>query len=134
MIRNIVFDMGNVMIRFDPLYFMDREEITDPEDRKLVLNELYGAADADADKFIELYNNGDDPIKLKDVVIKKDEEETWKGLEGEVIMGHSFFTIVGAKGTTPRGFSSCFSIKKSFLVEIYDPNNKLVDWFQRGEK
>ena len=101
---------------------------------KLVLNELYGAADNDADKFIELYNNGDDPIKLKDVVIKKDEEETWKGLEGEVIMGHSFFTIVGAKGTTPRGFSSGFSSKKSVLVEIYDPNNNLVDRFQRGEK
>ena len=101
---------------------------------KLVLNELYGAADSDADKFIELYNNGDDPIKLKDVVIKKDEEETWKGLEGEVIMGHSFFTIVGAKGTTPRGFSSGFSSKKSVLVEIYDPNNNLVDRFQRGEK
>ncbi len=101
---------------------------------KLVLNELYGAADNDADKFIELYNNGDDPIKLKGVVIKKDEEETWRGLEGEVIMGHSFFTIVGAKGTTPRGFSSGFSSKKSVLVEIYDPNNNLVDKFQRGEK
>ena len=101
---------------------------------KLVLNELYGAADADSEKFIELYNNGDDPIKLKDVVIKKDEEETWKGLDGEVIMGHSFFTIVGAKGTTPRGFSSGFSNKKSVLVELYDPNNNLVDRFQRGEK
>ena len=41
MIRNIVFDMGNVMIRFDPAYFMDREGITDPGDRKLVLNELF---------------------------------------------------------------------------------------------
>lgn len=101
---------------------------------KLVLNELYGAADADAEKFIELYNNGDDPIKLKDVVIKKDEEETWRGLDGEVIMGHSFFTIVGAKNTTPRGFSSGFSSKKSVLVEIYDPNNNLMDRFQRGEK
>lgn len=101
---------------------------------KLVLNELYGAADADAEKFIELYNNGDDPIKLKDVVIKKDEEETWRGLDGEVIMGHSFFTIVGAKNTTPRGFSSGFSSKKSVLVEIYDPNNNLIDRFQRGEK
>ena len=49
-------------------------------------------------------------------------------------MGHSFFTIVGAKGTTPRGFSSGFSSKKSVLVEIYDPNNNLVDRFQRGEK
>jgi len=41
MIRNIVFDMGNVMIRFDPGHFMDCEGIYDPEDRKLVLNELF---------------------------------------------------------------------------------------------
>lgn len=101
---------------------------------KLVLNELYGAADADSEKFIELYNNGDDPIKLKDVVIKKDEAEVWRGLAGEVIMGHSFFTIVGAKGTTERGISSGFSSKKSVLIELYDPNNNLVDKFQRGEK
>ena len=101
---------------------------------KLVLNELYAAADADEGKYIELYNNGDDPIKLKDVVIKKDENEAWKGLAGEVIMGHSYFTIVGAKGTTPRGLSSGFSNKKSVLIELYDPNNNLVDKFQRGEK
>ncbi|MBQ6166499.1 MAG: lamin tail domain-containing protein [Muribaculaceae bacterium] len=101
---------------------------------KLVLNELYGAADNDAEKFIELYNNGDDPIKLKDVVIKKDEGVAWTGLAGEVIMGHSFFTIVGAKGTTERGISSGFSSKKSVLIELYDPNNNLIDKFQRGEK
>ena len=41
MIRNIVFDMGNVVIRFDPVYFLDRAGITEPEDRKLVLNELF---------------------------------------------------------------------------------------------
>ena len=41
MIRNIVFDMGNVVIRFDPSYFMDRAGLNDPEDRKLVLNELF---------------------------------------------------------------------------------------------
>ena len=88
----------------------------------------------DAEKFIELYNNGDDPIKLKDVVIKKDEGVAWTGLAGEVIMGHSFFTIVGAKGTTERGISSGFSSKKSVLIELYDPNNNLIDKFQRGEK
>ena len=101
---------------------------------KLVLNELYAAADADSEKYIELYNNGDDPIKLKDVVIKKDESESWRGLAGEVIMGHSYFTIVGAKGTTERGLSSGFSNKKSVLIELYDPNNNLIDKFQRGEK
>ena len=99
-----------------------------------MLNELYAAADADAEKYIELYNNGDDPIKLKDVVIKKDETESWRGLAEDVIMGHSYYTIVGAKGTTPHGLSSGFSNKKSVLIEIYDPNNNLIDKFQRGEK
>ena len=41
MIRNIVFDMGNVVIRFDPPFFLDRAGIHDPEDRKLILNELF---------------------------------------------------------------------------------------------
>ena len=41
MIRHIVFDMGNVIIRFDPSLFMDREGITDPADRELILSELF---------------------------------------------------------------------------------------------
>ncbi len=41
MIRNIVFDMGNVLVVFDPQYFMDQEGITDPEDRALVNRELF---------------------------------------------------------------------------------------------
>ena len=41
MIRNIVFDMGKVMIQFDPNRFMDRAGIKDPADRKLIMNELF---------------------------------------------------------------------------------------------
>lgn len=41
MIRNIVFDMGRVLIGFDPEVFMDREGIRDPEDRRLIRNELF---------------------------------------------------------------------------------------------
>lgn len=101
---------------------------------KLVINELDGSASADEDKFIELYNMGDDPIKLKGVTLNKDEELTWTGIEGEVIMPHSHFAIVGAKGTTDRGFSSGFSAKKSVIVELFDPNGNKLDTFQRGEK
>ena len=45
MIRNIVFDMGNVLIRFDPSLFIDREGITDPEDRRLILDELFNSVE-----------------------------------------------------------------------------------------
>ena len=41
MIRNIVFDMGNVLIRFDPERFMDREGLTDAEDRRILRQELF---------------------------------------------------------------------------------------------
>lgn len=41
MIRNIVFDMGKVLVMFDPNRFMDREGIHDPEDRRMVLRELF---------------------------------------------------------------------------------------------
>jgi len=41
MIRNIVFDMGNVLIRFDPGYFIERAGITNTADMKLIMNELF---------------------------------------------------------------------------------------------
>ena len=41
---------------------------------KLVINEVYGAG-ADGEKYLELYNNGNDPIKLQGVVIRKDEAD-----------------------------------------------------------
>ncbi len=45
MIRNIVFDMGGVLIRFDPEWFLTRDGITDPGDRTLILNELFRSAE-----------------------------------------------------------------------------------------
>lgn len=41
MIRNIVFDMGNVLVRFDPEHFMDKAGITEAEDRRLIRQELF---------------------------------------------------------------------------------------------
>ena len=41
MIRNVVFDMGNVMVRFDMDMFMDQKGVKDEKDRKLVKNELF---------------------------------------------------------------------------------------------
>lgn len=104
--------------------------------KMLVINELYGAAAQDKDKFIELYNQGDLPIKLKGVTLKKDqgEEAIWTGADGEIIPAKGHFAIVGAKGSTSRGFSSGFSAKKTVIIELFDPNNHRINHFQRGEK
>ncbi|MBR6490396.1 MAG: lamin tail domain-containing protein [Muribaculaceae bacterium] len=109
---------------------------------KLVINEVCGAG-SDGDKYIELYNNGEDPIKLQDVVIRKDEaDDVWVGESGEIIMGHGYFVIAGAKkvpgeggsGPNPRPMTKGLSGKKNVLMEVYDPNGNLVTKFQRGEK
>ena len=44
-IRNLIFDLGGVVIRFDGNYFLDREGITDPEDRKLLMEVLFAGSD-----------------------------------------------------------------------------------------
>ena len=100
---------------------------------KLKINELYGAG-ADEEKFIELHNGSDFPIKLTGVTLNKDEALCWTGIDGEVVPAHGVFAIVGAKGTTERGFSSGFSSKKSVLVELFDNKGNKIDQFQRGEK
>lgn len=100
---------------------------------KLKLNEVYGAG-ADNEKFFELYNASDFTIKLTGVTINKDEGLTWTGIDGEEVPAHGFFAIVGGKGTTPRGFSSGFSAKKSVILELFAPDGTKVDTFQRGDK
>lgn len=37
--------MGNVLIRFDPEYFIEREGIADPSDRRLIMRELFLSAE-----------------------------------------------------------------------------------------
>ena len=100
---------------------------------KLKINEVYGAG-ADEEKFFELYNGSDFPIKLTGVTMSKDEANCWTGIDGEVVPAKGVFAIVGAKGTTERGFSSGFSSKKSVLVELFDNKGNKIDQFQRGEK
>jgi len=100
---------------------------------KLKLNEVYGAG-ADEEKFFELYNGSDFPIKLTGVTINKDGELTWTGEDGEVVPAHGVFAIIGGKGTTSRGFKSGFSSKKSVLLELFDPKGNKIDQFQRGNK
>ena len=104
-----------------------------PDWTQLKLNEVYGAGN-DEDKFFELYNGSDFPIKLTGVNISKDEANCWTGIAGEVVPAKGVFAIVGGKGTTERGFKSGFSAKKSVIVELFDPSGNKLDTFQRGDK
>ena len=61
MIKNILFDMGGVLVRFDPDYFVKRTGITDADDRLQLKREIYGSTD-----WVEL-DRGiiDDPLMIK---------------------------------------------------------------------
>ncbi len=100
---------------------------------KLYLNEVYGAG-ADNEKFFEIYNAGNSTVSLSGYTINKDEDLCWTGIDGEEIPAGGFFAIIGAKGTTERGFSSGFSAKKTVLIELFNPAGEKIDQFQRGEK
>lgn len=41
MIKNIVFDMGNVLINYKPEHFMDCAGVTDEKERELLLREVF---------------------------------------------------------------------------------------------
>lgn len=44
-IKNLLFDMGNVMFRFDPEAILLRKGVTVPEDRALLKREVYGSVE-----------------------------------------------------------------------------------------
>lgn len=41
MIKNIIFDMGQVLIKFDPDYFINRVGVDSPQDRLILMREVY---------------------------------------------------------------------------------------------
>ena len=45
MLRNIIFDMGGVMTEYDPVYFVSCLEEIGPEDRELLLKEIFRSED-----------------------------------------------------------------------------------------
>ena len=99
----------------------------------IVLNELFGGGE-DKDKFFELYNPGSKEVSLKGYTIKKDEELSWTGADDLKIAAKGYYVILGSKNSTPDGFSTGFSAKKSVIVELFDADGNKIDTFQRGEK
>ena len=41
MIRNLVFDMGRVLMEYDPAFYVNRVKPDTPEDRELLLRETF---------------------------------------------------------------------------------------------
>ena len=45
MSHNVIFDMGNVLIRYDPAHFIEREGIESAEDRQLLMKAIFRSPD-----------------------------------------------------------------------------------------
>ena len=115
---------------------VDNAPVATPEAPKatVVFNELNGNGE-DNEKYWELYNLTNAEISLEGYTICKDEktDAAWTGDAGDKIPAKGYFTIVGAKGSTPDGFSGGFSAGKSVIVELFDKSGKKLDTFKRGE-
>ena len=44
-IRNIIFDMGNVLMKFEPKRFIENHGVTDPEEQGLLEKAIFGSGD-----------------------------------------------------------------------------------------
>lgn len=64
MIRNVVFDMGRVLLQFDPELFMDRENLTGG-DRDLIRRELFQSAEWALMDLGDLTEETADPLILQ---------------------------------------------------------------------
>lgn len=96
----------------------------------LVLNELNGN-----DKFIELYNKGNEAIALNGVYIEKDGKNVWKA--GEMTLEAGDYLLLYSEDVQADHpehdsgliFSSGLSAKKAVRVQIFTPTRKSIDDF-----
>lgn len=103
-----------------------------PQDyTKLRLNELNGN-----DKFIEIYNAGDQKIKLQGVYIQKDEGLNWTGDNrvldpGAYLLLYSEDVIATDHPDWDKGliFNSGLSAKKNVRIQLFDPSGNSIDDF-----
>ena len=63
--RNLIFDMGGVLIRFDPEYFLTREGVHDPDDRELLMKAVFHSPEWAMMDMGTLDEAGMEPIALK---------------------------------------------------------------------
>ena len=103
-----------------------------PQDyTKLRLNELNGN-----DKFIEIYNFGDQKIKLQGVYIQKDEGLNWTG-DNRVLDPGAYLLLYSEDVIATDHpdwdpalvFNSGLSAKKNVRIQLFDPSGNSIDDF-----
>lgn len=93
----------------------------------LRLNELNGN-----DKFIEIYNSGNEPIDLTGVYMEKDNEMNWVGVG--VILGAGEYLLLYSEDVAAQHpdnyiFASGLSAKKNVRVQLFSPAGVSLDDF-----
>lgn len=96
----------------------------------LVLNELNGN-----DKFIELYNKGNETIQLNGVYIEKDGKNVWKA--GDITLETGAYLLLYSEDVAADHpehnsgliFGSGLSAKKAVRVQLFTPTGKSIDDF-----
>lgn len=98
----------------------------------LRLNELNGN-----DKFIEIYNAGNDPINMKGVYIEKDGSQNWVGSSAVTVEAGGYLLLWGEDkvldhldvDTANYIFHSGLSAKKNVRIQLFTPAGTSIDDF-----
>lgn len=124
-VKDEPFNPGEVVIPDSPLRGL------------LTLNEINGNG-ADADKYIELYNNSNAAIDLEGITIgyhnagTLEYAITWTGAAGRTIAPGAFVLLQGSKGT--GDLSTGLSAQQGIFVQMLDSQGDLVDIFMVVEQ
>lgn len=98
----------------------------------LRLNELNGK-----DKFIEIFNAGNDPVNMKGVYIEKDGKQNWVGSSAVTVEAGGYIVLWGEDkvldhldiDTANYIFHSGLSAKKNVRIQIFTPAGESIDDF-----
>lgn len=127
-IKNFIFDMGNVIIRFDPEVFMDRENI-DSDDRKIIREMIYDSkmwyemdlGELDEDRMIEIVK------PLLPLHLRSHTERLIKGWCDPIIMIEGIEELIIELKN--KGYDLYLLSNASFMQKKYWPNIECSKYF-----
>ena len=126
-----------------PIPDPDPEPEPEPSEVKVVLNELCGNKAYNGNKFIELYNAGEDAATMTGWTLRKYASDAtdvegvynvcWRAPQGLILAADGYLVLEADQTDPKKGFNAGLSAKKEVKFELVNAEGEVVDSFIRGE-
>ena len=115
----------------------------EPSEVNVVLNELCGNKAYNGNKFIELYNAGEDATTMTGWTMRKYASDAtdvageydicWTAPQGLILAADGYLVLEADQTDPKKGFNAGLSAKKELKFELVNAEGEVVDSFIRGE-